>query len=59
VSRRRKVVLGLVLFLVLGEIAARLWGAAVGGSGSLYDYVVQGEKRFKLRPGVSVVVLAR
>ncbi len=58
-SRRRKIVLGLVLFLVLGEIAARLWGAAVGGAGSLYDYVVQGEKRFKMRPGVSVVVPER
>ena len=58
-SRRRKVVLGLLLFLVLGEIAARVWGAVEGGTGSLYDYVVQGKKRFKMRPGVSVVVPER
>lgn len=58
-SRRRKVVLGLLALIVLGEVGARVWGAMLGGTGSLYDYVVQGEKRFKMRPGVSVVVPER
>jgi lysophospholipase L1-like esterase len=59
VSRRRKIVLGLLAFLVLGEVGARVWGAALGGTGSLYDFIVQGEKRFKMRPGASVTVPER
>lgn len=31
----------------------------MGGTGALYDYVVQGERRFKMRPGASVVVPER
>jgi lysophospholipase L1-like esterase len=59
VSRRRKIVLGLLGLLALGELGARVWGAALGGTGSLYDFVVQGERRFKMRPGVSVTVPER
>lgn len=58
-TRRRKIVLGLLGILVLGEIAARAWGAVAGGTGSLYDYIEPGEGRFKMRPGVSVVVPER
>lgn len=58
-SRRRKIVLGLLGCLVLGEIAARVWGAVAGGTGSLYDYIEQGDGRFKMRPGVAVTVPER
>lgn len=58
-TRRRKIVLGLLGSLVLGEIAARAWGSVAGGTGSLYDFIEQGEGRFRMRPGVSVVVPER
>lgn len=58
-SRRRRIVLRLLAFLILGEIGARVWGATLGGTGSLYDFVVQGERRFKMRPGATVTVPER
>lgn len=58
-SRRRRIVLGLLALLVLGEIGARLWGAVLGGTGSLYDFIELGEDRFTMRPGISVLVPER
>lgn len=58
-ARRRKIALGLLALLVLGEIGARVWGAALGGTGSLYDFIEIGEERFKMQPGISVVVPER
>lgn len=55
----RKLSLGLVLLLVCGEIAVRLWDGARGGTGSLYDYVVPAGSRFKMRAGASVLVPER
>lgn len=58
-TRRRKIVLGLLAVFVAGEIAARVQGALAGGTGSLYDYIEQGEGRFKMRTGVAVTVPER
>lgn len=58
-SRRRRIFLGLLALLVLGEIGARVWGAVLGGTGSLYDFIELGEGRFTMRPGISVVVPER
>ena len=57
--RLRRLLLVLLACAVLGEAAVRLWDGALGGTGSLYDYVVPTGSRFKMRPGVSVVVPER
>jgi lysophospholipase L1-like esterase len=53
---------GCLIFLalaILGEAAARLWDRFHGPTGSLYDYVVTGENRFKLRPDTAFIVPER
>ncbi|HEV3459564.1 MAG TPA: SGNH/GDSL hydrolase family protein [Thermoanaerobaculia bacterium] len=53
------------LFVVLaaagiaGEAGLRVWDHFHGKTGSLYDYVVQVGTRFKMRPGVAVIVPER
>jgi lysophospholipase L1-like esterase len=62
-SRRRGAVKKLALLLaaacVLGEAGLRAWDHFHGRTGSLYDYVVPVGTRFKMRPGVTVIVPER
>ncbi|HBL31697.1 MAG TPA: hypothetical protein DD490_33150 [Acidobacteria bacterium] len=57
--RLRRLFLALLVCAVAGEVAVRIRDAALGGTGSLYDHVAPAGSRFKMRPGVSVVVPER
>jgi lysophospholipase L1-like esterase len=57
--RPRRLLLLVVAALALGEAAARLWDAGVGGTGSLYDHVVERDSRFVLTPAATVNVPER
>ena len=62
-SPRRRAVQKLALLLVtacvLGEAGLRAWDHFHGKTGSLYDYIVPVGTRFKMRPGVTVIVPER
>ncbi len=47
--------LTLAALAVVGEVGARLWDRVHGETGSLYEYIVNGENRFKLRPATVIV----
>lgn len=55
----KRLLLGLLVFAIAGELGARLWDLAQGPTGSLYDFIVPGPKRFKLRPSTTVTVPER
>ena len=55
----RRLLLGLLAALVIGEIGVRILDGLRGGSGSLYDSVVVAGPRFKLRPSTRVNVPER
>jgi lysophospholipase L1-like esterase len=55
----RRFGLALLLFVVIGELVVRLVEQFVGGTGSLYDFVVPVGKRYVMRPSSSVLVPER
>jgi lysophospholipase L1-like esterase len=63
VARRRKPVrtltLAMLAVFLAGEVGVRLLETSRGPTGSLYDYVVPMGSRFKMRPGVDVLVPER
>jgi lysophospholipase L1-like esterase len=58
-KRSRKALLGLVLLALLGEAGVRAWHWRLGETGSLYDAIEQGPRRFKMRPSSSILVPER
>jgi lysophospholipase L1-like esterase len=51
--------LGLLAFAVLGEVGVRLLDHAEGGTGTLYELIVNVGTRFKMRPASEVLVPER
>jgi lysophospholipase L1-like esterase len=61
-GRRAALRAGCLIFLALaiaGEAAVRVWDRFHGKTGSLYEFVVAGKDRFKLRPDSEVIVPER
>jgi lysophospholipase L1-like esterase len=58
-SRLRRILVGLLVLFLAGEVGARLWDLAQGPTGSLYDFIVPSGTRFKLRPSTTVLVPER
>jgi lysophospholipase L1-like esterase len=59
VDRWRRRLLVAVGALLLAEGGTRLWDAGVGGTGSLYDLVIDAQSRFKLAPSTTINVPER
>jgi lysophospholipase L1-like esterase len=58
-KRVKKLMLGLVFITVLGEVGLRAWHWHLGNTGSLYDAIEQGPRRFKMHPSSAILVPER